>query len=181
MAGKGVPAALYGAFASGTVRARAFQRHGPASLLERVNRTLRRRGVEGLFCTLTFALFDFGQRTMRIGNSGLPYTLHCRAETGRCETIDLGGLPLGTFDAATYDERSVQLAPGDVIVFHTDGISEAHNGKESFGMTRLHRRIEENASLPAPRIGEKILEELDAFMGDAVPDDDVTLVVVKAL
>src|SRR6185503_9054230 len=55
VSGKGVPAALYGAFASGSVRARAFERRTPPDLMARVNRTLRRRGVEGLLCNLVYA------------------------------------------------------------------------------------------------------------------------------
>ena len=82
VAGKGVPAALYAAFASGTVRARAFERRPPADLMQRVNRTLRRRGVEGLFCTLGYALFDFQERSLRLANSGLPHPLHYRAASG---------------------------------------------------------------------------------------------------
>ena len=65
VAGKGVPAALYAAYASGAVRARAFERRPPADLMQRVNRTLRRRGIEGLFCTLAYALFDFQERSLR--------------------------------------------------------------------------------------------------------------------
>jgi sigma-B regulation protein RsbU (phosphoserine phosphatase) len=177
VAGKGVPAALYGAFASGTVRARAFQRHPPAELLMRVNRTLKRRGVDGVYCTLTFALFDFTSRSMRISNSGLPYTLHYRAATGKSTPIELPGLPLGVFDDVTYDELTLDLVPGDVFVFHSDGICEAHNGREAYGMNRLKKLVDDGAA--QPRLGERILEDLENFMGDRLPDDDVTLVVVN--
>ena len=114
VAGKGVPAALYGAFASGMVRARAFERRAPHDLMARVNRTLRRRGVEGLFCTLGYALFDFGARTVRIANSGLPYPLAFpgrhrfvrasgggRASPGRLRRCDLRGARASTSLRAT--------------------------------------------------------------------------------
>ena len=180
VAGKGVPAALYAAFTSGTVRGRAFQRHAPADLLAKVNRTLRRRGVEGLFCTLTFALFDFDARTLRLANSGLPYPLRFRAATGRCETIEVAGLPLGAFDDPTYEELSIELMPGDVYVFHTDGVTEAHNGKEAYGVARLKKVVEEYAREPG--LGDRIIEDLQKrFMGDAESGDDVTLVVIKIL
>jgi phosphoserine phosphatase RsbU/P len=179
VAGKGVPAALYGAFASGTVRSRAFERHPPADVLRRVNRTLCTRGVDGLFCTLAYALFDFGQRTVTLANSGLPYPLHYRAATGRCEPIVLPGLPLGAFEAATYDERVIDLEPGDVIVFHSDGVSESHTGGEDYGLARLRRQVEEHAGSSAARLGERILADVSAFMGDAARGDDLTLLVVK--
>lgn len=181
VAGKGVPAALYGAFASGTVRSRAFERRQPADLMARVNRTLRRRGVEGLYCSLIYALFDFGARQVRIANSGLPYALHYRAATGRCEPLVVAGLPLGTFDGSTYEELTADTASGDVFVFHTDGVTEARRGQEEYGVTRLKLLVEGQASLPAPRLGEKILEDVDKFVEQGVPADDVTLVVVKVL
>jgi len=181
VAGKGVPAALYGAFASGTVRARAFERREPADLMARVNRTLRRRGVEGLYCSLIYALFDFEARRVRIANSGLPYAFHYRAASKRCEPIEVAGLPLGTFDGAAYEEHVREAASGDVFVFHTDGVTEARSGNEDYGVARLKRFVEEHAELAASRLGEKILEDVDRFMRDGVPADDVTLVVVKIL
>ena len=179
VSGKGVPAALFGAFVSGTVRARVFERRAPADLLERVNRTLRRRSVEGLFCALTFGLIDFASRTLRVASSGLPYPLHYRAATGTCQAIELAGLPLGMFDGSKYDEASAALAPSDVLIFHTDGISEAHNGREAFGLARLRASVEASAHMGTRLIGDHILSTLDGFMGDAQPQDDVTLLVVK--
>jgi sigma-B regulation protein RsbU (phosphoserine phosphatase) len=179
VAGKGVPAALYGAFASGTVRARAFERRPPADLLARVNRTLRRRGVEGLYCSLTYAIFDFEARRVRLANSGLPYPLRYSVSAGRCEEIEASGLPLGTFDDAEYDERELRLESGDVFVFATDGVTEARNAHQDYGSPRLRQQIESLARLPAADLGEGILEDLDRFMGGGAYADDVTLVVVK--
>jgi sigma-B regulation protein RsbU (phosphoserine phosphatase) len=181
VAGKGVPAALYAAFASGTVRSRAYERRAPADLMLRVNRTLRRRGVEGLFCALVYGLFDFKARTLRLASSGLPYPLHFRAAAGRCEPVEVGGLPLGSFDTAVYDERAVELGPGDILVFHTDGLSEARHHGEDYGTERLRRLVERHAALSAPRLGERILEDADQFRGGLVLADDVTLIVVKVL
>lgn len=179
VAGKGVSAALYGAFASGNVRARAFERRGPAELLRHVNNTLRRRGMDGLFCTLTFALFDFATRRVVVANSGLPYPLHYRAATSRCELVELPGLPLGAFDDSTYEEKTLELAAGDVLVFHSDGVTEAWNGKEQYGNERLVRQVEAHAALPAGKIGAKLLSDVGRFEGTDSPADDVTLVVVK--
>ena len=181
VAGKGVPAALYGAFASGVVRARAFERRAPADLLARVNRTLRRRGVEGLYCTLSYALFDFREGKVRLSNSGLPYPLHYRSSLERCDAIEIAGLPLGPFEDAVYEERALALARGDVLVFHTDGLTEARRGGEDYGIERLKAQVVENAKQDAPAIGEGILEDVDRFVGGAPPEDDLTLIVVKVL
>ena len=177
VAGKGVPAALYGAFASGTVRARAFERRGPADLLVRVNRTLRRRGVEGIYCTLAYALFDFQSKTVRIANSGLPYPLRYDAGNRSCEAIAVGGLPLGTFDPSSYDEAQLVLEPGDLYLFFTDGVSEAWNGSEAYGVERLKRVVIENAG--AADLGERIVADHERFLAGVEADDDFTLLVVR--
>jgi len=181
VAGKGVPAALYGAFASGSVRARAFHEKAPADVLYRVNRTLQRRGVLGLFCAMTYASFDFAAGRVRLASSGLPYPLHLEAKSGRCRLIEIPGLPLGTFEDSRYEEQSLPLESGDLFVFHTDGVSEAHNGSESFGMGRLIRLVEQDPPKSAKALGDRIQGELTRFMGAARPSDDVTIVVIRIL
>jgi sigma-B regulation protein RsbU (phosphoserine phosphatase) len=178
--GKGVPAALFGAFVSGSVRARAMERRAPGDLMTRVNRTLRKRGAEGYYCTVAFAVFDFPQRRMVLANSGLPYPLVYRAAERRVETIELPGLPLGTFANATYEERTVALAPGDVVVFYTDGVTDArHDGEDYYGATRLATQVEAGAAGTAAELGERILSDVDTFLGDSPRADDLTLIVVK--
>jgi len=177
--GKGVPAALLGAFTSGTIRARAMERRAPGDLLTRVNRTLRKRGAEGFFCTVAFAVFDFARGRMLLANSGLPYPLVYRASERRVETIELAGLPLGTFDNATYEERVVTLARGDVVVFYTDGLTEARREGEDYGTARLAAAMEKAWEGTAAFLGERILSDVDAFLGDVPRADDLTLVVVK--
>jgi sigma-B regulation protein RsbU (phosphoserine phosphatase) len=179
VSGKGVPAALYGAFASGTVRARAFERRDPRELLRRANRALNRRGVEGFYCTLAYAVFDFSAHTLTIANSGLPLPLLYRAAEGRCQAVDVAGVPLGMFEEAVYDEQTVPVAPGDVLVLYTDGVSEAYDGREAYGRARLAAQIEAHAARPVTDLAETLLADLDAFLKGAEPDDDVTLVVVK--
>ncbi len=181
VAGKGVPAALYAAFASGAVRSRAFERRPPADLMQRVNRTLRRRGIEGLFCTLAYALFDFQDRSLRLANSGLPHPFHYRAAERRARKIAVSGLPLGTFDGVSYDEVEVSLDAGDVVVFYTDGVVDARAGREEYGEERLQRGIEQHAALAAPALGDALLRGLEEFLDGESLVDDVTLIVIKIL
>ena len=178
--GKGVPAALFGAFVSGSIRARAMERRAPGDLMTRVNRTLRKRGAEGYYCTVAFAVFDFPKQRMILANSGLPYPLVYRAAARRVETIELAGLPLGTFAGATYEERVVPLAAGDVVVFYTDGLTDARrDGEDYYGAARLAAQMEAGATGTAAELGERILSDVDAFLGEAPRADDLTLVVVK--
>ena len=181
VAGKGVPAALYAAFTSGSVRSRAYERRTPADLMQRVNRTLRRRGVEGLFCTLAYALFDFQERSLKLANSGLPHPVHYSAADRQARKLPVSGLPLGTFDGASYDEVEIALAPGDVFVFYTDGLVEARARHEDYGEERLLRGVEQHSGRPAPELGDALLRDLEAFLDGNSPADDVTLVVIKML
>jgi sigma-B regulation protein RsbU (phosphoserine phosphatase) len=158
-----------------------MERRAPGDLMTRVNRTLRKRGAEGFYCTVAFAVFDFPGRRMVLANSGLPYPLLYRAATRRAEAIELPGLPLGTFDGSNYEERTVSLAPGDVVVFYTDGLTEARRADgEDYGTMRLGAQVEAaGAEGTAAEIGERLLSDVDAFLGEAPRADDLTLVVVK--
>jgi serine phosphatase RsbU (regulator of sigma subunit) len=149
--------------------------------MTRVNRTLRRRGVEGLFCTLAYALFDFEEGTVTLANSGLPYPLHYRARDKRCSAVEIGGLPLGAFDTAEYEERTLALGPEDLLVFHTDGVTEAQSAGQDYGVPRLIAQVEAHAGLSAREVGARIVDDVHRFLGDATPADDVSLVVVRVL
>jgi serine phosphatase RsbU (regulator of sigma subunit) len=85
------------------------------------------------------------------------------------------------FDGVVYDELEVDLGSGDVVVFYSDGVVEARAGGEEYGADRLRRGVETHAPLPAPALGERLLGDLEAFLGGETPHDDVTLVVIKIL
>jgi sigma-B regulation protein RsbU (phosphoserine phosphatase) len=181
VAGKGVPAALFGAFTSGTIRARAFQKAAPKEILFRVNRTLIRRAVEGLYCALTFAIFDFHSNEVRISNSGLPYPIHFKASQKKAAPIVLPGVPLGLFDNVQYDEVSIPVESGDVFVFHSDGVTEAWNGKEEFGSARLAALVAKHAHKSAGDLGREIEKTLRSWAKQDLANDDVTLVIVRVV
>src|SRR5258707_5370248 len=107
---------------------------------------------------------------MGLANSGLPYPLVYRAAERRVETIELPGLPLGTFESATYEERVVALAPGDVVVFYTDGLTDARrDGEDYYGTARLAAQMEAGSSSTAAEPGERILSALAMVLCDSPP------------
>src|SRR5207249_4980734 len=141
VSGKGVPAALYSAFAGELVRSRTFRRRyaperfSPAGVLASVNTILHERQLEEYYCTLCYASFDFKRRSVVIANSGLPYPI--RASRNTVDRIELPGVPLGSFAGSTYDEATFDLAAGDVYVFCTDGVFEASDDRgREFGVER---------------------------------------------
>jgi sigma-B regulation protein RsbU (phosphoserine phosphatase) len=178
VSGKGSAAALYGAVGIGTLRSLGSQKSRPANLLRALNGFLTERQIEGRFMTLCFATWHRGRRRLRIANAGQeqPFLLH----GGRCDRIRLVGFPLGMFEDATYDERSIILDPGDILVFHSDGIGDTQNSAgEFFGHDRISRLICEKQQLSADAIADHILEQVDLFSGGRHPFDDRTLLVLK--
>ena len=178
VSGKGSAAALYGAVAIGTLRSLGPQKHPPAEMLRAINGFLGERRIEGRFMTLCFATWNRRRHRLRIANAGQeePFILH----DGHCEKIRLPGFPLGMFDDVTYEERRFSLNPGDVVVFHSDGVGDTQNASgEFFGDDRVAELIMAARQLSADAIADRILEEVDRFSGGAHPFDDRTLVVLK--
>ena len=115
---------------------------------------------------------------MTFANSGLPYPVRCTG--GKATQIDMPGVPLGSFGSSTYDEVQVPLAPGDVFVFCSDGISEAFDeAGQEFGAQRLIDVIERTHMQPAKEVVGEIFGAVQMFCGDAEQSDDRTVVVVK--
>ncbi len=184
VSGKGVPAALYSAFAGELIRSRTFRRRyqpersSPASVLAAVNTILHERGLEEYYCTLCYASFDFKRRLVTLANSGLPYPI--RSTNAGSGPIELPGVPLGAFPEASYDELTFELGAGDVFVFCTDGVFEAFSPEgEEFGAERLAAVVAEHRQEAAARIVDAIFDAVDAFRNGAVRRDDMTAVVLK--
>ena len=143
-----------------------------------MNNILHERQLEEYDCTLCYASFDFKRRLVTMANSGLPYPIRCTAEG--CAQVDLPGVPLGSFAGTTYDEATYSLAPGDVFVICSDGISEAMNEDgEEFTASRLIAVVEQTRQGSAKAIVDAIFEAVEAFRGEAIQNDDMTAVAIK--
>jgi len=184
VSGKGVPAALYSAFAGELVRSRTFRRRytsdrsSPAGVLASMNTILHERQLEPYYCTLCYALFDFKRRTVVLANSGLPYPV--RYSGGTAAQIVLPGVPLGSFGGSVYDEVTFDLNAGDVIVFCSDGVFEANDARgREFGVERLSQVVLESRTQPARAIVEEVFTAVADFRGEARAKDDMTVVAIK--
>jgi sigma-B regulation protein RsbU (phosphoserine phosphatase) len=184
VSGKGVPAALYSAFAGELIRSRTFRRRyaperfSPAGVLASTNTILHERQLEEYYCTLCYAVFDFKRRTVTLANSGLPYPIRCSGDS--VSQIELPGVPLGSFAGSTYDEISFDLSAGDVFVFCSDGVSEANDalGRE-FGYERLMDVIRQHCAGSSRGLVDAIFAAVQEFRGDTPSNDDMTAVVLK--
>jgi sigma-B regulation protein RsbU (phosphoserine phosphatase) len=178
VSGKGTAAALYGAVAIGIMRSLAPQKLQPAEMLRQMNQLVGERRIEGRFMTACFATWQKGRQKLRVANAGQSQPLLYKG--GRCDRIELTGFPLGIFEEVQYDEWSVTLEPGDILVFHSDGIAETVNSEgQFFGTTRLRNLIEQHHESSAAEIADTVLREVDWFTQSAPLADDRTLVVLK--
>ncbi|PYV89278.1 MAG: serine/threonine protein phosphatase [Acidobacteria bacterium] len=180
VSGKGAPAALYGALASGILRTRATRKYPPAEMLRLVNVSLRQRTIEGRFMTLCYATYDAKTRILKFSNSGAPPPILCKQ--GTAEVLSVEGFPLGMFDAAEYQEREIVIEPGDCLIFYTDGLVEARDLRgEEFGFERLKEVLEKNSQLEAKKVIEKVFAQIERFSLDSRKFDDQTIVALKAV
>jgi sigma-B regulation protein RsbU (phosphoserine phosphatase) len=184
VSGKGVPAALYGAFVGELVRSRTFRRRytpirsSPADMLASMNTILYDRQLEGYFCTLSYAMFDFKRRLLTLVNSGLPYPIRWTA--GTCAAIELAGVPLGLVAETQYEERTIDLVCGDLYVFYTDGISEATDAEDrDFGTAGVIETIQRLHAEPTRKIVDGIFEAVGTFHRHGPAADDMTVVAVR--
>jgi sigma-B regulation protein RsbU (phosphoserine phosphatase) len=178
VSGKGTAAALYGAVSIGIMRSLAPQKLQPAEMLRQMNQLVGERRIEGRFMTACFATWQKGRQKLRVANAGQSQPLLYKS--GRCDRIELTGFPLGIFEDVSYDEWSVTLEAGDILVFHSDGIAETSNSEgQLFGTERLRKLIEQNHEITAAEMADRVLNEVDWFSQSAPLSDDRTLVVLK--
>ena len=178
VSGKGAPAALYGAMASGILRSLAPQKLSPPDLLRRLSLILLERKIEGHFITLTYAIWEPRTKTLRLANAGMPLPLLVRK--GQCRPIRAEGIPLGLLEHAQYQEVSVGLQSGDLFAMFSDGIVEAANTKhEEFGPRRLENVLRQNFHRSPQEIIDTLFEEVREFEQGRPPRDDQTIVLLR--
>ena len=179
VAGKGVPAAL---LMSATAAAMRLEANHGRNMLEQVDRL--NTGIHSVsdldrYVTLLVAEIDTQKRTLRYVNCGHNPALLFRAKTRTLTRLDSSCPPIGLSPEEMCDLASENLMPGDVLVFYTDGVTEAANrlGQE-FGMGRLTAAVLRGSSLPAQDLMNNIYNAAADFCGNDF-NDDVTILVVK--
>jgi sigma-B regulation protein RsbU (phosphoserine phosphatase) len=180
VSGKGIPAATYTAMGKYVLRAYAFEDPSPPSVLRRANAALAAQVEPGIFITLFYALVDVATMTLRYANAGHPDGLLYRPSLQQCLSLPSTGLMLGALPSERYEGKSVAIQPGDLLVLYTDGVTEARNGDELFGVERLKRSISLLASQPAREIAHGIRREVAGFNSGGF-SDDICIIALRIL
>jgi serine phosphatase RsbU (regulator of sigma subunit) len=148
------------------------------AIFQQSSRALKRMNLRSLFMAMTIAKVNGYQMTL--GSAGMPPALIYRAARRVVEEISLPGVPLGSLTAYSYRERSLSLAPGDVVVLMSDGYPERFNGKnEMLGYGSAKSVLLEIAILPPQEIIEVFVKIADKWADGRPQDDDMTFVVMK--
>jgi len=189
VSGKGMSAALYMAELKGLILSLSQIHRSPRDLLISANRLISMHLDSRSFITMTYAVIDPAAGVMtyaRAGHTPLLYLPGDSGAGGRTQILVPDGLVLGLriddgerFDALLV-EATLQLRPGDLMVLFTDGISEAMNEHaDCFGESQLADLIEEHGHLAIAELRERVLREIDAFVGGAPQHDDMTMILLK--
>jgi sigma-B regulation protein RsbU (phosphoserine phosphatase) len=179
VAGKGPPAALLAAMLQGIFAAHAHLGGSTAETLARANESLVRREVESRFATMLYAVLSYDGHLTYCNAGHNPPLLIGRRGLRRLEK---GGLVIGMFKGASFEEETVQLQCGDTVVMFSDGVSEALNlDDEEFGDDRLLECARENWELSPSDLLKCLLDTVHQFTAGAAQSDDLTVLILRYL
>ena len=179
--GHGMQAAVPVMTFSGILNTEMQYEHALETLFAKLNATLHQSLERRTFICFAMGEVDLGSRVLRLSNCGLPYPLHYRAATREVGELQIEAFPLGIRPRSTYEAIEVALAPGDRVVFYSDGLVEAANeAGEFFGFARIAAAIGAGCAegLSAQNLLQRVFGEVRAFSGAVAQDDDQTLVVL---
>ncbi len=178
VSGKGAAAALYSALAIGLLRLLAQQHSSPATLMRALNLALLDRKVESNYLTLLCARWDVDSQSLITANAGMPLPILLAG--GHAAEQRVVGIPLGLLGDTEYEEIAVPLAPGDGVIFCSDGITDDRDQfGDEYGHELLARIVKRQARLSAEHLIDKIFQDLKHHAAGTPGFDDQTVVAAK--
>jgi phosphoserine phosphatase RsbU/P len=150
----------------------------PGKMLELLNRHLYGSTQPEKYATLFLAHYDSVSSRLTYSNGGqIPPLVLC--SDGSVKRLDCGGTVVGLLDDMRYEEDSVRLQPGDLVVAYSDGVTEPENDFGDFGEERLVDVVRRNRHLPLAAISDQVMQSLRAWIGEQEQPDDITLVLAR--
>lgn len=173
VSGKGLPAALYGALATGTLRGIHKTGQRPSRVLSLLNERLHLRGIPGRHTSMRYALFYPANGEMVLSGAGMPGPFVLRGR--ECQVLHLAGIPPGLFPDVSYDEFRLQLQPDDSVLFCSDGLTDARSSvDEEFGLAGIQEICRQHAGeCPLDLLGH-IFGAIESFTRGCQQWDDMT-------
>jgi sigma-B regulation protein RsbU (phosphoserine phosphatase) len=178
--GKGIAAALLMAFSRPLLHAAIDHTTGPAAALERTNRILVEERRSSLFITALCARLDLPSGHLAVANAGHEPPLVVRADGSPIECLAEAGPLIGAFPKIEIPEVATDLAPGDVVLFYTDGVTDARDpAGDRFEEMRLFAAVESARGGTAQDVVDAVAAAMERFEGPTEPADDVTIVAIR--
>lgn len=175
---QGLPAALYAALAVGTLRGIHKTGQRPGYVLSLLNERLHLRGIPGRHSAIQYALFYPATGEMIISSAGMPGPLLLRGQD--CRIVQMAGIPPGLFPGVSYEEFSLQLQPGDSVVFCSDGLMDARNRDDlGLGLPALQEVCRRHADEALLDLLGHLFSAIQAFTADCRQWDDMTATVFQ--
>jgi len=184
VSGKGVPAAIYMTLTKGIVQSHADSILSPADVLVKVNNLLYKTIDRDSFVSLFYAILDYKKKSIIYARAGHNPVLYYQKRTDRCHLLEPEGIALGLERGEVFRkvirQKEVSLEAGDLMVFYTDGFTEAMNiHREEFGEERLVTLIRKYHDKTVDQLYHTIMRDIKHFVRDAPQHDDMTVVFVK--
>ncbi len=188
--GKGIPAALLGAatkshFTEALCHLMAMSMNGelpePREIVAAAHADMVRQLIDlESFVTLCYARLDLGKQSVDLVDCGHTGVIHWRSRTGLCEMLHGDNLPLGIREGEIYDQFSGLFETGDVLLFYSDGVTEARNpAGELFGPDRLAECVRSNSGLEPEALVDAVRTAVLTFSHADGLSDDLTCVAIK--
>ena len=155
------------------------------TMMGELNRAMHSCTQANRYATLFFAVYDDATRSLTYVNAGQNPPLLLRPDPSPagvlpCRRLETGGTVIGLLNDAQYRMETLSLAPGDILLACTDGVTEARNAaEEEFGESRLERTVLRHPAGSAAALRDRIVDEVDRFRGAAPQQDDITVVVAR--
>lgn len=182
ISGKGISAALLMASLQAALRSQVLvagsEKLSTAELVSRLNKHLTRNTADDRFATLFLAIYDSESHKLRYTNAGhLPALC---ISNGNCVRLETGGMVLGVVEDYDYEEGSLVVAPGTLLIGYSDGLVEPENVYgEQFGIRRLEDAATRRQSAPVSTVAESLITAADEWAGTPEQADDMTVVVAR--
>lgn len=179
VSGKGIPASLMMSNLQATLQSRALYDEDPSSVVTAVNNLIFRNSTANKYVTLVYCVLDLTTPRLHYTNAGHNPPLLRRCD-GTWRELSVGGMVVGMFENVRYEQETIDLRPGEMIVIYTDGATEALNLRgEEFGVDRLCQTIDRFAHENATALCDRIYESIRSFEQTAERHDDLTLMIIK--
>ena len=179
VSGKGIPAALFMARVVAQLRLVAMAEESPAQVLSRLNAMLCEHNDAGMFVTMLYVVLDLRTGAYRYSNAG--HNPPAEVAAGRCAYLPLPkGLVAGMMPGARFSELGGSLAPGELLLLYTDGVTEALNdAQDIYGEDRLAASVCAPGGQDPGAVIERVRRSVDAFAAGAPQADDITMLALR--